>query len=271
MAEEKLSAGCLIALITDFGEQDWYVGTMKGVIKNIAPEAEIIDVCHQVPAQSVVAGAFVLRNAYEFFPAGTVFCVVVDPGVGTRREAIVASDGKYFFVAPNNGVLALVAKEARDWHVHRITRRKFLLPSVSATFQGRDVFAPVAAHLARGKEIAAFGPPLKRFVTLKGLQPRRVGRNVLVGKVLYIDTFGNLITNVRREELLRLGRKAPATMIAVSGKTLRGIHKTFGSVRRGQALAYWGSSGWLEIGVNHGNAAEVFQARVGTVVEVRIE
>jgi len=270
MAEEKVAAGCLIALITDFGEQDWYVGTMKGVIKNIAPEAEIIDVCHQVPAQSVVAGAFVLRNAYEFFPAGTVFCVVVDPGVGTRREAIVASDGKYFFVAPNNGVLALVAKEAKDWQVHRITRRKFLLPSVSATFQGRDVFAPVAAHLARSKEIAAFGPPLKRFVTLKGLQPRRVGRNVLVGKVLYIDTFGNLITNVRREELLRLGCTGAAT-IAVSGKTLHGIHKTFGSVRRGQALAYWGSSGWLEIGVNHGNAAEVFQARVGTVVEVRMK
>lgn len=268
MAERKGSAARLIALITDFGEQDWYVGTMKGVMKGIAPEAEIVDVCHQVPAQSVMAGAFVLRNSYEFFPEGTVFCVVVDPGVGTGREAIVTTDGRYFFVAPNNGVLTLVANEAKNWQVRRITLRTFLLPSVSATFQGRDLFAPVAAHLARGMKIATFGPPLKRFVTLRGIQPRRVRRNVLVGKVLYVDMFGNLITNVRHEDLSHHGRKGTAT-IEVSGKTLRGIRKTFGSVRRGEALAYWGSSGWLEIGVNHGNAAEVLQARIGARVEIR--
>jgi S-adenosylmethionine hydrolase len=263
------SSSGLIALITDFGDEDWYVGTMKGVIKRIAPEAEIVDICHRVAAQSVLAAAFVLYNSYEFFPTGTVFCVVVDPGVGTQRDALVASDGTYLFVAPNNGVLTLVAEGARNFEVRRIIRRKFLLSTVSATFHGRDVFAPVAAHLVRGKEIAAFGPPITRFVRLRGLWPRPGKRDALEGNVLYIDTFGNLITNIRREALVQLGHKR-SIAIDIAGKTVDGIRKTYGSVRRGQIVAYWGSGGWLEIGVNHGSAADVLCAQVGSAVEVRI-
>lgn len=255
----------VVVLLTDFGLEDWFVGTMKGVIKGIAPAVEIIDLCHQVAPGDIQGGALTLFFSYSYFPQGTIFCCVVDPGVGTDREAIVATDGNYRYVAPNNGLLGPVAARAgSSWRCHKIENPELMLPHPSQTFHGRDIFAPAAAHLAKGVALTKFGKPLRNFISLQLPAPHWDGRR-LTGKIIYIDRFGNLITNLSAEEIFTRFKKATHNIaLKISGIQIKGLKRTYKEVRRGEPLMYIGSSGYLEIGINQGNAARQLTAQIGT-------
>src|SRR5881394_3663420 len=187
----------VIALLTDFGLRDHYAGTMKGVALGICPDATVVDITHDLPAHDVLAGALELAASYKYFPAGTIFLVVVDPGVGSTRRGIAADTGDYKFVAPDNGVLTSVLDEHAPKKVVELSERRYARPTVSRTFEGRDRFAPAAAWLAKGVELDALGPPLTHWQTLDVPAPRMDSAH-LRGVVLRVDRFGNLVTNIER-------------------------------------------------------------------------
>src|SRR6266852_3378373 len=193
----------VIALLTDFGTRDHYAGTMKGVALGICPDATLVDISHELPAHDVVAGALELAAAYRYFPAGTIFFVVVDPGVGSVRRGIAAEAGDYKFVAPDNGVLTAVLDEHPPKRVVELTERKYARPTVSRTFEGRDRFAPAAAWLAKGIELSALGRPAGPLHRLDVPHPV-ITSDQLAGEVLRVDRFGNLITNIDRKTFDRL-------------------------------------------------------------------
>jgi S-adenosylmethionine hydrolase len=253
----------IITLTTDFGTRDWFVGAMKGVILGIAPGAAVVDVTHDIPPGDIRAGAFALAAGCRFFPKGTVHVVVVDPGVGGARGAIAVQTVNHFFVAPDNGVLSLaVAREAiRD--VRRLENEEFFLHPVSRTFHGRDVFAPVGAHLSRGISIRRLGRAQEEFVRLPWPEPRVYSRRI-EGEVVYIDGFGNAITNIRTATLADRGGAAFA-----GRKRLGPLKSFYQSVGAGQAAAVPGSSGFVEIAVNGGSAARRLGLRVGMPITVR--
>src|SRR5438067_5087064 len=197
----------VIALLTDFGSRDHYAGTMKAVALGICPDATLVDISHEVPAHDVLAGALELAASYKYFPAGTVFLAVVDPGVGSTRRGIAADTGDYKFVAPDNGVLTLVFDEHPPKKVVELTERKYARPSVSRTFEGRDRFAPAAAWLAKGIELSALGRPVQDYQTLTVPEAAAADRS-LTGSVLRVDRFGNLVTNIDRRAFDRLGGAA---------------------------------------------------------------
>src|SRR5712691_2875669 len=193
----------VIALLTDFGTRDHYAGTMKGVALGICPDSSLVDISHELPAHDVLAGALELAAAYRYFPAGTIFLVVVDPGVGSARRGIAAEAGDYKFVAPDNGVLTAVLDEHPPKRVVELTERKYARPTVSRTFEGRDRFAPAAAWLAKGIELSALGRPAVSFHRIAVPHPQRTADG-LTGEVLRVDRFGNLITNIDRTTVLQL-------------------------------------------------------------------
>src|SRR5207249_7366756 len=188
----------VIALLTDFGTRDHYAGTMKGVALGICPDATLVDISHEVPAHDVVGGALELAAAYRYLPAGTIFLVVVDPGVGSTRRGIAAEAGEYKFVAPDNGVLTVVLDEHPAKRVVELTERRYARPTVSRTFEGRARFAPAAAWLAKGVELSALGRPAGSIQRLTLPQPTATSEQ-LTGEVLRVDRFGNLITNIDRK------------------------------------------------------------------------
>src|SRR6266851_2912825 len=194
----------VIALLTDFGTRDHYAGTMKGVALGICPDATLVDISHELPAHDVLAGALELAAAYRYFPAGTIFLVVVDPGVGSTRRGIAAEAGDYKFVAPDNGVLTAVLDEHPPKRVVELTERRYARPTVSRTFEGRDRFAPAAAWLAKGIDLVALGRPAPSIQRLDIPQPRADAEGI-EGQVLRVDRFGNLITNVDRKMFEKLG------------------------------------------------------------------
>jgi S-adenosylmethionine hydrolase len=255
----------LITLTTDFGTSDWFVGTMKGVVLGINPRARIVDLTHGVPAGDIRAGAFALAAACKFFPKGTVHVAVVDPGVGSAREAIAVETERYFFVGPDNGVLSWALRDEKIREVRALKNEKYFLPQLSKTFHGRDIFAPVAAHLSRGVAIEKLGPSKKAFVRLDWPQPRVRERRV-EGEVVYIDRFGNAITNLVCDWLEKFS--GSRVQILVKGKRLRAIESCYAAVRTGKPVAVIGSSGFLEIAVNGGSAAKNFGLIPGTRVSV---
>ena len=190
----------IITLTTDFGTHDWFVGTMKGVILGIAPRAAIVDLTHEIPAGDIRAGAFALAAGFRFFPKGTVHVAVVDPGVGGARKAIAVQTSNYLFVGPDNGVLSLALAREKIKSVHSLGNANYFLRPISHTFHGRDIFAPVAAHLSRGTPMHKFGPARKDFIRLPWPQPR-VRRGCIEGEVVFIDRFGNAITNIENASL----------------------------------------------------------------------
>ena len=185
----------LITLTTDFGLTDWFVGTMKGVILGIAPRATIVDITHQIPAGDIRSGAFALLGSYRFFPKGSVHVAVIDPGVGSERKAIVAETDNYFFIGPDNGVLSWTLPKERIKTIRALENEHYFLHLISGTFHGRDIFAPVAAHLASGVPTRKLGPVSKGFMRLPWPEPKRA-RNRIEGEIVYIDRFGNAITNL---------------------------------------------------------------------------
>jgi S-adenosylmethionine hydrolase len=242
----------VIALLTDFGTRDHYAGTMKGVALGICPDATLVDISHEIPAHDVVAGALELAAAYRYFPAGTVFLAVVDPGVGSTRRGIAADAGEYKFVAPDNGVLTVVLDEHPPKRVVELTERKYARPTVSRTFEGRDRFAPAAAWLAKGIELTAMGRPAGAIARLDLPHPR-VAEDEIEGQVLRVDRFGNLITNIDRKTFEKLSG-APLD-IQVGSRQVSKVVSTYADAAAGDVCALFGSTDHLEIAANGASAA----------------
>lgn len=250
-----------IFLLTDFGLGDWYVGAMKGEILRLAPEAAIVDLCHGIAPRDVAAGAFVLRAALKSIPTASVLCCVVDPGIGTERRAIQGRIGKYYFCGPDNGIATPLLERAADVEFYEIPSL-FLKPEEpSDTFHGRDLFAPAAAMLAHGSPFN-FGPPITDPTRLN-MNPEETADGIR-GRVMHVDRFGNLMTNIWREEYE--ARFANGFEIQAGPLRFTEISTIFGTVAPGAPLAYWGSSGALEIGVNMSSAADRFKLAAGDFV-----
>jgi S-adenosylmethionine hydrolase len=256
----------IITLITDFGLQDGYVGAMKGIILRINPEARIIDITHELEAHNVFEAAFVLAAVYRFFPRGSVHLVIVDPGVGGKRKPILMENEDYYFVGPDNGVFTFISEHSETVRVTAISEPKYLLPRISDTFHGRDIFAPVAAYLTRSVDPREFGRPLKKFKKLKIPRPQKK-RKELLGKIIHIDKFGNLVSNITPDSTgdLLLGK---SYQIIVGGRKIPRLSRSYSEVKKGGILAIFGSSGFLEISVNRGNASRALSLRKGDPIAV---
>lgn len=256
----------VVTLITDFGLCDSFVGVMKGVVLSRCPGARIVDITHSVPAGDVRAGAFALLTAYRYFPRGTVHVAVVDPGVGSDRRAIAARCADVTFVGPDNGLLSWALREQRGVVVRRIENERLFLSPVSATFHGRDVFAPVAAYLANGGSFDEVGPETDEWVTLPWPEPARVV-NGWLGEVVHVDHFGNAITNLPNTTL-EPARASRFTLIC--GRRRVPVGSCYAAVSKGRAVAVGGSSGFIEIAVNGGNAARSLGLKRGGKVRLAV-
>lgn len=256
-----------ISLLTDFGLQDTFVGVMKGVIYGIAPEVRIVDLSHQVQPQNILQGAVLLGDAWRYFPSGSIHLAVVDPDVGTQRLGMSARIGGHYFVAPNNGLLSAVFEQAeQSGHevlAVRLENERYWLPSVSRTFHGRDIFAPVAAHLAAGVELESLGGKLDSPARIAIPRPQRTDSG-WHGEVLMIDRFGNLITNVRIEHL----ESEVVGEVRLAGAVVRRMAATFGEANSGELISLLDSSGRLSISLVNGSAMEELGVGVGDEVEV---
>ena len=255
----------IITLLTDFGLLDPYVGVMKGAILRVCPAVRIIDLTHEIPAQQVVEANFALRGSYAYFPEGTVHVVVVDPGVGSDRRVICARAGKMTFLAPNNGVLMGIVNA--DDEVREVTNSDlFLSGAISTTFHGRDIFAPVAAHLASGTAFELVGGSIRDLVRLDLAEPQLHDEETILGQVIHVDRFGNLITNIREQDLLDL--PGGAATVSFRGQEIGCLVDSYAAVPTGAPLAVVDSFGFLEVAVNSGNAAHHFNANLGDRVKV---
>jgi hypothetical protein len=259
----------IITLTTDFGSNDHFVGAMKGVILDIVPEAQIIDICHSVQAFDVLDGALTISQAYSYFPNRTVHVVVVDPGVGTARRPILASCDKYHFVAPDNGVLSLVYAREERMHVRHITAEHYFLQPVSNTFHARDIFAPVAAYLAKEVDGLKFGDEVEDYVRFNAPKPKTVDGNRLRGVVLKVDRFGNLVTNITPQDAPFLfGPTGKPFKIVVGSREITEIHNAYAEGAPGEVIGILGSMGFLEIAANRGAAAQLTGAGKGADVSI---
>jgi hypothetical protein len=258
-------AGSIITLTTDFGLADHFAGVMKGVILGLCPAARIVDITHQVDAFDIPGAAFVVAETYAWYPAGTVHVVVVDPGVGTARRPILAEAAGQLFLAPDNGVLSMVLDREKH-RVRAVTNEKLFLKPVSATFHGRDIFAPVAAHLAGGLAPARAGKLIKDYLRQEFHQPVRTGRRAWTGAVLKIDRFGNLITNFHVEEFPALLSRP--FQLAIGARRLTGLVAAFAEGAAGEPVLVVGSSGYLEVAMNQGSAARLLGVEAGAPAEL---
>jgi S-adenosyl-L-methionine hydrolase (adenosine-forming) len=264
----------IITLTTDFGLTDSYVGSMKGVILGIAPDARLVDITHAIEPQNIQQAAYILQTFYRSFPPGTVHLIIVDPGVGSQRRAIGVETPEAIFVAPDNGILAEAWREAGvRWGQEgcaavELTERRYWRDQISRTFHGRDIFAPVAAHLAAGVPLAAFGPRLPA-IDAGTLDPPVRGRHgELAGRVIHIDHFGNCITDITTRDLEEAG-KGLGLVVEIAGRQVSGLHPTYADAPLGALLALIGSSEQLELAVRNGNAAQVLGVGIGEAVWVR--
>ena len=257
----------VITLTTDFGLSDHFVGTMKGVILGICPEAQIVDISHEISAYAITEGAFLLAQAYQYFPRGTVHVVVVDPGVGTARRPILAEAAGQYFVAPDNGVLSMVY--LREKHKVRWLRsEKYFLKPVSRTFHGRDIFAPVGAHVARGVAPAKFGKLITDYMRLNFEKPVRTARRGWTGTILKIDRFGNLITNFPAADFPDLETRP--FELSVGLETVARFARNYAERGPGELFVIVGSSGYLEVSASQASAAKMLGCGVGAPVELRL-
>lgn len=257
----------VISLLTDFGDRDAFVGVMKGVILGICPQARLIDLCHQLEPGDVTGGALLLRSAAPYFPPGMVHLAVVDPGVGGERRPIAIRAGGQFFVGPDNGLLwaaaRLICARGAPPETRRLANPAYRLPNVSATFHGRDVFAPAAAHLAVGVAWESLGPPVADAVRWEP-PPARVEDGGVAGEILWIDRFGNAVTNLTPDDARRLGE---TWEIEVAGaRVAPATH--YGAAPEGEPLVVLGSLGYYELAVNRGSAAARFSLRRGDPIRL---
>ncbi len=256
----------VIALLTDFGMHDHYAGAMKGVALGICPDATLIDITHDIEPHDILGGALELAAAYRYFPHGTIFLVVVDPGVGSGRRGVAVDTGDYRFVAPDNGVLTVVLRDTPPKRIIEVTERKYARPSVSRTFEGRDRFAPAAAWLAKGIELSALGRPVHDYHRLVVPEPS-LSEKGLQGQVLRVDRFGNLVTNIDRKAFERAAGAGPI-QINIGGRPVAKLVGTYAEVAAGEVCALFGSTDHLEIAANGANAAERLGLERGAVVTI---
>tara|TARA_R110000868_G_scaffold408293_5_gene690994 strand:- start:25657 stop:26445 length:789 start_codon:yes stop_codon:yes gene_type:complete len=258
----------IITFTTDFGLLDHYVSAMKAVILGIAPEARLIDVSNDIPAQDIMAGAWVVRNSAFLFPPNTVHLVVVDPGVGTDRNPIVLKIEDQYFVGPDNGIFSLLYDEFK-YKAYKLNSAKYWRKDRSRTFHGRDIFAPVAAHISNGVSLEELGEPIKELVTYHWAVPLG-DKDGLQGWVIHIDRFGNLITNIS-ENLLEDTAGRRKVKIYVGNTIIDHLVNTFGDVEPGEPVAFIGSSGMLEVGINKGNAAKMLSVDKGAQISLVLQ
>jgi len=257
----------VITLTTDFGLKDPYAAEMKAAILGICPHAVIVDITHEIAKFNIRMGAYVLASATPYFSKGAVHVAVVDPGVGTQRRPIVIQTKQGFFVGPDNGILILAAEKQNITSIHELTNPRLMLPKVSSTFHGRDIFAPAAAHLLNGVKPAEFGPEIREPAKPEFAKVTR--RNgALVGEVLHVDGFGNVITNIAEREVAQSHVIGAVSVESPSGKLKLKFCKAYGETKPHEPLALIGSHGFLEISVNQGSAAEKFKTKTGDKVIV---
>jgi S-adenosylmethionine hydrolase len=257
----------IITLTTDFGLQDSFVGTMKGVIAGISPTATVVDLTHGIPAQDVLAGALTLRHSIAYFPRGTIHVAVVDPGVGSaRRPVLIECDGSYF-IGPDNGLLSLAIADKKPGLIVHLSNPGYHLQPVSRTFHGRDIFAPVAGHLSLGVPVTAFGRSLETFDRIALPKVVRSAAEI-VGQIIYIDSFGNLFTNIGEHDLTGLAREQ--IQITVGAIRIPGLASNYTAANAGNFVAVVNSWGLLEVAVYQGSARQNTSAKIGDKVKVAI-
>ena len=258
----------IITLLTDFGVQDEYVGVLKGVILSTDPNATIVDISHAIPAQDITAAAHTLKASYPYFPQGTIHVAVVDPGVGTRRAIIAVLSGGHFFLAPDNGLLDPILRQAKSVTIHRVDNDMLFLHPVSRTFQGRDIFAPIAGHLSKGFSLDALGPmvEMNSVVLLEEREPQLLKSGEIIGKIVVVDGFGNLITNIHARDLAGLDNSQ--LVITAGDVAISGLADSYAQGDSQRPIAILGSRDCIEIAVNLGNAARVLHMAVGDIIRV---
>jgi len=257
----------IITLTTDFGLKDPYVAEMKAVILSISPKTKIVDITHGTEKFNIRMGAYTLAAACPYFPKGTIHVAVIDPGVGTKREAILIQAKSAYFIGPDNGVLALAAKGRGIRHIYRMENSKFTLPKISNTFHGRDIFAPAAAYLANEISPSEFGPEIPEIVTPKFAKITKT-KTTLTGEIIHIDDFGNIITNLREKDLELMSTRKTVNLKLKNTRLKLRLCKAYSEVKAQQPLVIIGSHNFLEISINRGNAAENFKIRVGDKVRL---
>ena len=262
----------IITLLSDFGSKDPYVAEIKAVILSIHPQARIVDITHEIEKFNIRMGAFVLASAAPYFPPGTIHVGVVDPGVGTKRRPIIVETKRSYYVGPDNGLLMLAVQKEGVGHVYHVNNPHYMLPRVSRTFHGRDIFAPVAAHLARGRPPSEFGPEIQDYSLPEFAKPR-VRKGGLIGEVLYIDDFGNVFSNLLEKDLKKMDIHDECTLcVKLNDKMLTlKLCSAYGQVPAGTPLAIIGSSDFLEVSVNQGSASRMFKMKIGDSLQVSLQ
>jgi S-adenosylmethionine hydrolase len=255
----------VITLLTDFGLRDYFVGAVKGVMLSLNPDAKLVDISHDVPPQDIFTGAFTLNQVYACFPQGTVHLAVVDPGVGTERKAVAATAAGHYFVAPDNGILTYIMEANEDFVAYEITADHYFRKPISSTFHGRDVFAPVAAWISRRIELFQLGPVLESPVRLQIPSPRRLRDSLIQGAILAVDRFGNLITNLKPEDV-----SMPFKILA-SQREIAALRKTYGEGTPGELIIVPGSTGFLEIAIKGSSAASALNMKAGAPIGVVLQ
>lgn len=258
----ELNPRKVIALLTDFGTKDYFVGALKGVILSINPNANIIDITHEIAPQNIASATFTLRVCYKNFPKQTIFVAVVDPGVGSDRKAILVETDDYFFIAPDNGLLSFVFNNEKNFKVHELTNKKFFAAKVSTTFHGRDVFAPVAAHLSNGVRPDEFGHRTTDYIRFDKPEPYFEPNGTIIGEIIHVDRFGNLITNLTSENLPN------EFVVRVNNTKIDKIRKYFAEAEKGELFVIFGSTDFLEIVAFKDLAADIIGAEIGQKVFV---
>ncbi|MDE0185514.1 MAG: SAM-dependent chlorinase/fluorinase [Candidatus Poribacteria bacterium] len=261
------SHSSVITLTTDFGTNDPYIGVMKGVILNINPHIHIVDITHSIPPQNIHDAAFIIDSAYRYFPSGSIHVVVVDPGVGSTRRAIACQTETGCFVCPDNGVLSYVLDEDAPYRAVSVDNTEYCLPEISNTFHGRDIFAPIAAHLSRGIPLGDIGGTVNNLVRLNSSKAQ-VTKTEIIGRIIWIDSFGNLISNIS-SEIFESTIARENFAIRVGNAEINRLNGSYAESQAGECLAIIGSFGQLEISVNQGNAAQRLELKRGDPIVVR--
>lgn len=262
----------IVALLTDYGTRDQYAGSLRGAVLAACPDAQVVDLTHDIKRHAVREAAFVLRATVATFPAGTAFVAVVDPGVGTDRRGIAIQAGGYFFVGPDNGLFTLVLSDHPDAQVRLLSNAGLFRSNVSGTFHGRDIFGPVGGALVRGTPFADVGPEIRDPFLFEFPRPQLVGDQAIEGHIIYVDTFGNLVSSIGGPEWQTFihGAQGDLTeMVADINGVILPVVTTFGDVPEEEACAYLGSAGRIEIAVNSRSAAERFAGSIGLPVQLK--
>ena len=245
----------IIALLTDFGTRDYFVGAMKGTILSINERAQIVDISHELPPQDIQSASFTLRACYKDFPKKTIFTTIVDPGVGSDRRAILVETADYFFIAPDNGLLSFIFNEDKTFRVFELANQKYYKHPVSDTFHGRDIFAPAAAHLSNGVKSNEFGNQLRDFVSFKERKPRKIADGRIEAEIIHIDRFGNLISNLRKGDL------PDDFAVTINDKKISKLQQFFAESNKGELFMILGSAGFLEIAAFQDSAAKLLNVK----------